>query len=137
MKGFLSFLLAVCFLLSFGNVSPASIPTQRIVNGGDATEASEYSVEVTSIFMDQLVAWGGGTLISSKIVVTSGLMVVGYQEFIVRFGALLWANTLYVQVEETIVHPNYNLRNQLHDIALMRLTDSVDTREYFRSVVHC
>lgn len=123
MSKFLLFILATSSILSV-YASPAS---QRIVNGGKATSVSEYAVEVTSVFLDhQLQTWGGGTLIAPRVVLTSAQIVLGYTTFIVRFGSVQWGNLYSVEVVESAIHPRYEQRTQLNDIAFLRLAKTVD-----------
>lgn len=109
----------------------------KLINSGTTkrgfnSEAIEYSVYITS-FVNVLVSYGGGTLISNTVVLTQAEVVAGRTGDIlfVGFGAVDQHSSQYVVVTERVLHPAYDptTKPQRHDIALLRLAQSVDTSE--------
>lgn len=129
----MSNLAAVRTLLTFlilNSGSDAGTISPRIINGGKSQDASEYSVHIEAWFLNQLRTFGGGTLISTTVVLTEAEVVMGYNQFSVRFGSAELDASSMVYASEVVWHPNYEQRTQLHDIALLRLQYPVDQSEY-------
>lgn len=99
----------------------------RIVNGIEATEVSEYTVEVIARLEFDLLTWGGGTLIAPNVVLTNAKIIFGFIDHLVRFGSWTWGGMEELQVFEAVHHPSYDPETQLHDIGLLRLVQSVDS----------
>lgn len=122
---FVPCILIVCLLLTdCGNCLNIS---KKIINGFESTEVSEYTVEVVARFENELLSWGGGTLLAPNVVLTDATIIVGYTEHTVRFGSWTWGGLYEVEVAEAVPHPNYERETQLHDIGLLRLVQAVDS----------
>lgn len=126
--------LAVLILFSFVSFSSGSEanPTTplRINNGGLTSEPTEYSVHITSKVLDLLVNYGGGTLISTTVVLTQTEVILGYPELYIRFGRTDLEYSYYVEATHSVRHPdNDDPTHELHDVALLRLAKSVDMGE--------
>lgn len=122
-------ILSTFLLIHWG--SAASI-SQRIFNGVNSTVASEYVIDITARFLDQLTTYGVGTLISPTVVLTDAQVVMGYNDFTLRFGSNDRGTSHSVEVAEAIWHPSYDLRTQIHDIGLIRLTRSRELNKIYK-----
>lgn len=113
----------------FSSCEDLPSPGSRIINGWQVMETSEHVVEVNSFFQDLMQTWGGGTLITPKVVLTQTNLILGYDHFKVRFASYVWGNLYEVDVQEAVPHPLYNLNTLANDIGLLKLTVSVDESE--------
>lgn len=125
---FLYFFLGLC-LSAEGITSNLPGAYRRIINGHTESQLSEYAVFVEVNSQGTLFTRGGGTLVSPNVVVTAAQLILGYDEFIVNFGHLIWENMFRVYVEEAAAHPKYDKKNQKHNIGFLRLAVSVDVSE--------
>lgn len=107
-------------------VTTSTCTAPRIINGIEATEVSEYTVEVIARLEFELLTWGGGTLIAPNVVLTDAKIIFGYTDYLVRFGSWTWGGMEELQVFEAVHHPSYDPETQLHDIGLLKLAQSVD-----------
>lgn len=99
---------------------------QRIINGSQLESGSEYAVEVISSFELSSQTWGGGTLIAQNVVLTQAQLVNGFTSFIVRFGSVNWGEMVTMEVTDTAKHPLYDPDTHVNDIALLRLSGSIE-----------
>lgn len=89
---------------------------------------SPYGVEVVArrTVVSFVENRAGGTLISWNVVLTSANAIYEYSDIIIRLGSYLWNYLVSLNVSEHIIHPEYRSASQLHDIALLRIPQSVE-----------
>ncbi|XP_054003945.1 venom protease-like [Hylaeus anthracinus] len=80
----------------------------------------------------------GGTLISSRHVMTAAHCILGNEPVMVRMGVVELEKDgnrpIDVEVEERIVHPDYDVKQTLNDIAILKLKDEVTFTDYLHPV---
>lgn len=120
--------LFLTLILTILVVGKSDCAAARIINGTNSFQMSPYGVEIVARknLEGFVESRGGGTLISFTVVLTSANTVYGYTAVHVRLGSYLWNYLSSVNVLDYLVHPEYNAAAHLHDIALVRLAQSVE-----------
>lgn len=85
---------------------------------------------VDSVSQDGIPSFGGGTLIADDLVLTSAQLIFDATKNIsVKFGNWEDGELYEVAVLEAVAHPDYDPIEQLHDIGILRLAESVEKSE--------
>lgn len=99
----------------------------RIINGEQSTPASSEFVVSLEVQFENYLTWGGGTLISTNVVLTQAKLIVGSKEIRVSLGSNNLEEMQKVGVRNYIYHPYYTAQSYAYDFALLRLAQSVDS----------
>lgn len=123
-------MLANCgrYQLSDNNNNNLPAPQFRIIGGVNVTDINEepWQVSLNATRTDLALAFCGGSLISSRLILTAAHCLVNATSVSIRMGSLYYnSGGRQVTTTETIIHPYYNTTNQLNDIGLVVLTEPI------------
>jgi len=112
-------------------VAGQGTPSTSIVNGDDAPECA-WTWQVGLSSYSTGMPWCGGMLISPEWVLTAAHCIAGERNNSIWVVSGEWdtrsrsGNEQNIRSAEVIMHPQYNDRNMMYDIGLIRLSNPVE-----------
>ncbi|XP_045136079.1 serine protease 30-like [Portunus trituberculatus] len=136
-KGFSCFVRSVCPTCNIGSCQCGVVNSARIVGGEEVDPPNNYPWHVGIKFLGNSNYWCGGSIINDQYVLTAahcvdditsieGLVVGVADHNMASTDEDIPDVTRLVAVQEIIVHPDYNSATIDSDIALLRLSETLD-----------
>jgi len=111
-------IVAICVLFCAAHIN-------AIINGYSAPQ-SPSNVYIFSMIDSNVGIGGGGTLISSLHVITTGNLVANYVEWRCRLGSQILFQTRQIVSTVALAHPNFSANPRQNDIGIITLpTNSI------------
>lgn len=116
-------------LVSVCLVSSTSV--QKRIVGGNLVANVPLLARVNAYRDDESYAFGGGCFISDRVILTQANLVKGYRNWRVIYGSNSLASSVEDDISCSSFHQDFNWLTFENDIALLRTTQSTETRKQF------